>query len=242
MPGRVEVPQDQRQITLRQARGRIDHAPLGQRLDPGRQTVACCAQRWVEGVVEVSHSIGVQSRHLVDRIDDEPVWLCRPDLGDVFVGGETAEGLEPAGEVVGGHEVSEVRPELVVALIVEASDGRFLDGPVHPLDLFVGPRIIRFGEPMLDVVGLADHVEAHLTGPGGVPVAGLLGELDAVIGQDRVDAVGHGCQQVFEELSCCPAISLADKSGDREFARAVYADEQVELAFRSLRLGDTNMR
>ncbi len=37
----------------------------------------------------------------------------------------------------------------------------FLDRPIHPLDLAVGPRMVGFGQPMLDRVGLADHVEAH---------------------------------------------------------------------------------
>lgn len=50
---------------------------------------------------------------------------------------EAAEHLEPAGEVIGRHEVGEVRPQLIVAYVVEAFDGRFLDGPVHPLDLTV---------------------------------------------------------------------------------------------------------
>lgn len=81
-----------------------------------------------------------------------------------------------------------------MAFIVEAFDDRLLDRPVHLLDLAVGPWMVRFGEPVLDVVGLADHVEAHLTRLGGVAVAGLLSEMDAVIGQDRVDAVGHGFQ------------------------------------------------
>jgi hypothetical protein len=40
----------------------------------------------------------------MDRFDDEPVWFCGPDLGDVFVGGEADERLEPAGKVVGGYE------------------------------------------------------------------------------------------------------------------------------------------
>ncbi|MDR6134529.1 hypothetical protein QE361_001504 [Sphingomonas sp. SORGH_AS802] len=87
---------------------------------------------------------------------------------------------------------------------------------------------------MLDVVGLADHVEAHLAGPGGVAVAWLLGELNAVIGQDRVDAVGYGFQQVFEELSRCPAIGLVDQLRDGELASAVNANKQIELAFGGL--------
>jgi hypothetical protein len=62
-------------------------------------------------------------------------------------------------------KVCEVRPQLVVALVVEAFDGGLLDGPVHPLDLAVGSWVVRFGEPVLDVVGRADHVETHLTLP-----------------------------------------------------------------------------
>ena len=82
--------------------------------------------------------------------------------------------------VVGCHEVGEARPQLVVAVVVEAFDGSLLDGAVHALDLSVGPRVVRFGEPVLDLVRLADHVEAHLARSGGVAVARLLGELDAI--------------------------------------------------------------
>lgn len=38
--------------------------------------------------------LGVQSRHLVDRIEDESVWLRSPDFGDVFVGSEAVDRLE----------------------------------------------------------------------------------------------------------------------------------------------------
>ena len=41
-------------------------------------------------------------------------------------------------------------------------------------------------------IGFADHVKAHLARLGDVAVAWLLGELNAVVGQDRVNAVGHG--------------------------------------------------
>ena len=51
-----------------------------------------------------------------------------------------------------------------------------------------------------------------------------------------MDAVGHGIQQVFEELPRCPPVSLVDQLGDRELARAIDADEQVQLALTSGRL------
>jgi len=57
----------------------------------------------------------------------------------------------------------------------------------------------------------------------------------------RVDAVRHGFQQVFEELPRRSSISLVDQLRDRELARAVDADEQVELAFGGLHLGDIHV-
>jgi len=129
-----------------------------------------------------------------------------------------------------------------MALVIEAFDRRLLDRAVHPLDLTVGPGVVRFGKSMLDVVRVADHVEAHLTRPGGVTVAWLLCELDAIVGQDRVDPVRHRFQQVLKELPRRSPVSLVDKLGDREFTGAVDADEQVELAFGSLNLGDIHVK
>lgn len=71
-------------------------------------------------------------------------------------------------------------------------------------------------EPVLDIVCLADYVEAHLARPGDVPISWLIGELDAIVGQDRVDAVRHGLQQVFQKLPRCPSVGLVDQLGDRE--------------------------
>ncbi len=126
-----------------------------------------------------------------------------------------------------------------MAFVVEAFDGRLLDRAVHPLDLSVGPGVVRLREPVLNVVRFADHVEAHLTRPGGVTVARLVGELDAIVGQDRVDPVRHRFQQVLKELPRRSPVSLVDELGDREFTRAVDADEEVEFAFGCLNLGDT---
>jgi hypothetical protein len=44
----------------------------------------------------------------VDRIDDESIWLRSPYLADIFVGRETAEGLEATDKVIGGHEVAKM--------------------------------------------------------------------------------------------------------------------------------------
>jgi hypothetical protein len=125
---------------------------------------------------------------------------------------------------------------------MEAFDGRVLDNAIHPLDLTIGPGAFRLSEAVLDVVRLADHVEAHLTRPSGVTVAWLLGKLDAIVGQDRVDPVRHRLQQVLEGLPSRSSISLVDKLGDREFTRAVDANEQIELAFGGLHLGNIDVK
>ena len=49
-----------------------------------------------------------------------------------------------------------------MTVIVIAFDRRVLDRAVHPLDLTDGPRMVRLGKPVLDVIGFANHVEAHL--------------------------------------------------------------------------------
>jgi hypothetical protein len=57
-----------------------------------------------------------------------------------------------------------------------------------------------------------------------------------------MDAVGNGFQQVFEKLPSRSPVGLVDQLGDGELAGAVDADEQVELAFGSLYLGDVHVK
>ena len=43
--------------------------------------------------------------------------------------------------------------KLLVGLVVIAPNGGFLEGAVHPLDLTVGPGMVRFGEAVLPSPG-----------------------------------------------------------------------------------------
>ena len=124
---------------------------------------------------------------------------------------------------------------------MEAFNGVLLDGAVHPLDQTVGPGVVRLGEPVLDVVFLADHVEAHLARPGGVSVAGLFSKLDAVVCLDRKDLLRHGFDEKFEELPGCSSVRLFYRMGDRKLAGAVDGHEHVKLAFSGLNLGDIHV-
>ena len=94
------------------------------------------------------------------RVDFESAGVFCPDASDVLVGRETAKGLQTAAVIVGIDEELEVLPEFVVAGVVVALDGGILDGAVHPLDLAIGPRVVRFGEPVLNAVLATDLIEA----------------------------------------------------------------------------------
>lgn len=110
-----------------------------------------------------------------------------------------------------------------MAVVVEPFDCRLLDGAVRSFDLAIAPRMVWLGQAVLDPVGLADHVEAHLPRLCCVPVAGLLGELDAVVSKDRVDAIGDGLEEMFEELPRGLAIRLFHELGDCKSAGPVNA-------------------
>jgi hypothetical protein len=77
------------------------------------------------------------------RVDFELARVFCPDGGHVFVRCEPAQGLQAATVIVGVDEALEVLPQFVVAALVVAFDGGVLDGAVHPLDLAIGPWVVR---------------------------------------------------------------------------------------------------
>ena len=128
--------------------------------------------------------------------------------------------------------------ELIVSFVVEPFHSRVLDRPVHSLDLTIGPRVVGLGQPVLDPVGFADHVEAHRPGIDGVAVPRLLGELDAIVGQYSVDLIRDCFEHVLQELPGRLSVSRCNELGNREFGSSVNAYEQIELPFGGLHLSD----
>jgi len=118
-------------------------------------------------------------------------------LADVLVRREAFQGLEPSSVIVSSNEVGEVALELVVTIVVIAFDCRFLDSSVHALDLTIGPRMLDLGQPMFDAVLSAAHIEhmRHESRRRSIGVARREGELNAVIGEHRVDFVGNSRDQ-----------------------------------------------
>jgi hypothetical protein len=80
---------------------------------------------------------------------------------------------------------------------METLDGSLLDRAVHALGLTVGPGMIGFRQAVLDAVTPARPVErvAPKACRDTASVPGKTGELDAVVGQHRMDLVGNGCHQ-----------------------------------------------
>ena len=130
---------------------------------------------------------------------------------------------------------------MAMAVVMEPFHRCLLDGAVHPLDLAVRPRVVGFGQAMLDPVGLADHVDAHWPGVDGVPVAGLLCELNPVIRQNRVDLVGHSLEHVLQKLLGRLSVSRCNELSDSEPGCPVDADKQMELPFAGLHFSNVDV-
>lgn len=131
--------------------------------------------------------------------------------------------------------------KLIVAVVMIPFDRRFFDYPVHSLDLPIGSRMVWLGQPMFDPICVADQIKPHLAKRHAVAVARLLCKLDAIVGENGVDFVRNGLQQVFKELPGCFAIGFLDELGDRELVGSVNGDKEIKLSFLGSDLDDIDM-
>lgn len=119
-----------------------------------------------------------------------------------------------------------------MAVIVITLDGSFLDGAVHPLNLPIRPRMFDFGEPVLDVIFLAPHIEhvGHVRGSRPVGISWRKGELDSIVGQDGVDLVGNSLDQGFQEGRRGDSAGFSGDLNECEFARSVNGNGKIQLS------------
>ena len=124
-----------------------------------------------------------------------------------------------------------------------AFDSGFLDRPVHPLDLAIGPGVPDLGQPVFDPVLTTAHVEyvRHVGGRGTIGVARRKGELDAVIRQNSVDRVGHSGDQRDKECGSRCSAGPGYKLDKSELAGPVDRHIEIELAFGDTHLGDVDV-
>jgi hypothetical protein len=93
--------------------------------------------------------------------------------------------------VVCVDEQLKVLPKLVVDAVVIAFDSRFFDDAVHALHLVIRPWMVGLGQAVFDVVLAADLIVAEnpLACRPAVAISWRVGELDAVVGPDRVQPI-----------------------------------------------------
>ena len=179
----------------------------------------------------------------MDWIESKSVWGLRPEFTEVFVGREAFEGLESPGEVVGSEEVGQVCFELVVGVVEVSLDGSVLNGSIHAFDLPVGPGMVGLGQAVFDSMNETEPVEGMAAEACGWSLAVLrqVGELDAVVCEQGMDAVRNGFNERFEECGSSPHICLFDEFDHGELRGAVDGYEEVELAFGSSHLGQVDV-
>jgi hypothetical protein len=98
--------------------------------------------------------------------------------------------------------------------------------------------MLHLGEAVIDAVLVADPVKDMVEG---IFMPGVVGELDAIISEYGVDGVGHGCDQIAQELSRDDLAGLLMQFDEREIARPVDRHEQAQLALGSLHLRDVDV-
>lgn len=144
--------------------------------------------------------LDVQSRHLMERIGDEPFWLDCPALANELVRREAPQRLQSAPEVVGCDEIVEMRTQLLVRFVEITADRRLLQGWVHALDLPVGPWMPWFRQPVIDIqestgvfegMGAEQLASTHefLDLRRAPCLSARIGEMGSMIGEDCVDLV-----------------------------------------------------
>ena len=128
--------------------------------------------------------------------------------------------------------------EMPMGLVMITLDGGLLEGAVHPLDLTVRPEVIRLGQAVIDVVFTAHAVEDVATCE---QVLLTVGELNAVVGEQRVQLLGHGLDEIVEKLRRDQLRRPRVQFSVSKLAGAVDGYKQAELSLLGPDLGDVDV-
>jgi hypothetical protein len=142
--------------------------------------------------------------------------------------------------------------QLIVIVIMVAMDSSLLDRSVHAFDLAIGPWMLDLGQPVINVVSGASTLEcvtpeqlsfrSHLPDVRRCPaLTSWISELNAVVGEDRMDGVRNSINEIVQELlrdgSCSPHV----KFNIGKLAGSVDGHEEMELAFCGSDFGNVDM-
>jgi hypothetical protein len=110
-----------------------------------------------------------------------------------------------------------------------------LDGAVHSFHLAVGPGMVGLGQAMFNGGKKANPVEGMSPPASRRPltILGKVGELDSVIGEHGVDAIGDRCDQRSKKAGSGSHVGTLDQLDKGELRGSVNCHEEVELGFGS---------
>ena len=83
--------------------------------------------------------------------------------------------------------------QVVLGFVVIPFHGGLFERTVHPFHVALGPGLVGGGHPLGHPTFMTDASKAWLQG---IASALPLGELEAVLGEHRVDLLGYGSDQV----------------------------------------------
>ena len=109
-----------------------------------------------------------------------------------------------------------------------AMNGRFFECAVHAFDLPICPGVVGFGEPMFNAIGHTNPVEQMSKRTG---LVRQVRELDTVVGQDDVNAIGNMCDECLEEGNRVHPRRPWIQPSKGELGGAVNGDEQRAFSF-----------
>lgn len=137
-------------------------------------------------------------------------------------GCKAGDGFEAFGKVVGIEKGVEVPAELVVVEVVIGADGGLFDGALHALDLAIGPRVIGFGQAVIDpMIGTG-----QFEGMGAKEFAALSCQLDVLGCGTGVSRRGEVGAVVSEDgMGSCRGRFGSARAGNRRPRRGWPAEQ-----------------
>ena len=128
---------------------------------------------------------------------------------------------------------------MFMGIVMISLDGGLFDRPVHALDLSVGPGMVYLCQPVFDLMVCAHTVEDVFEGK---PILLAIGEPDAIVGQDRVDSIRYGSDQMTQELGGNHLSRALMQFDIGELGCPVDGDKQPEFTFAGAQFGDVDMK
>jgi hypothetical protein len=118
--------------------------------------------------------------------------LFLPTFADVLIWCKALERCESLRKIIGHQESMQMLFQVVMGLVVILFHGGIFARTVHTFHLAIGPGMVGFGQPMVNTMLMTDAIKDMVQG---LAIALPIGELDAIIGEHRVDLLRYGSHQ-----------------------------------------------